>query len=109
MQLRGDHDSDSLMLVKPIKKDCKLNALLRFKVKSGDGKLERHNKNSHRNVTYFRADIQIGIIQTCSDIVTEELIYKINNTITFSLIADKTIDISSIENLILCIRYVDYL
>lgn len=107
MQLRGDHDSGSLMLVKPIKKDCKLNALLRFRVKSGDGKLD--NKNSHRNVTYIRADIQIGIIQTFSDIVTKELIYKINNTITFSFIADKTIDISSIENIILCIRYVEYL
>ena len=109
LPLRGDHDSGPLSLDKPEKKDGKFRALLRFRANSGDEDLKRHIINSRRNAMYLSPDIQNEIIQICSNIVTEEIVSKINNASCFSLLADETMDISSTEQLSICVRYVDLL
>lgn len=50
--MRGDSDSGPLTLEKPIIKDGKLRALLRFKVKPGVDELKRPIITSSRNATY---------------------------------------------------------
>lgn len=108
LPLRGDHDSGAFSLTRPVKKDGKFRALLRFRIKSGDKELEKHLMNSAKNATYLSPNIQNEIIQICSDIVTEKIIDKVDNADCFSLLGDETMDVSGIEQLSLCLRYVDF-
>ncbi|KAK5648108.1 hypothetical protein RI129_003000 [Pyrocoelia pectoralis] len=52
-------------------------------------------------------DIQNEIIQICSEIVTEEIIKKVNIASCFTLLGDETMDVSGTEQFSICIRYVD--
>lgn len=107
LPLRGDHDSGPLMLEKPVKKDGKFRALLRFRANSGDENLKKHIIYSRKNATYVSPEIQNEIIQTCSNLITEEIVNKINSARCFSILADETMDVSATEQLSFCVRYVD--
>lgn len=44
----------------------------------------------------------------CDEIIIKKLVTKINNTKFFSILADKTTDIPTIEQFSLCVRFVDF-
>ncbi|KAF2881210.1 hypothetical protein ILUMI_24963 [Ignelater luminosus] len=78
-----------------------------LRANSGDEDLRRHVISSRKNATYMSPDIQNEIIQICSEIVTEEIMKKINRASCFTLLADETMDVSGTEQFSICIRYID--
>lgn len=107
LPLRGDVDSGPLSLEKPASKDGKFRALLRLRANSADENLRRHVINCARNASYISPKIQNEVLQTCSDIVTEDIVTRINKSSCFTILADETMDVSGVEQLSLCVRYVD--
>nr|CAH7760531.1 unnamed protein product [Callosobruchus chinensis] len=51
--------------------------------------------------------IQNELINSCNAIIVNTLIKKVNASRSFSILADETADISGVEQLSLCVRYVD--
>ena len=47
------------------------------------------------------------LIEICGQIITEQIINKINRASFFSVMADETTDIARQEQMSLCIRYID--
>lgn len=43
----------------------------------------------------------------CGDIILKKIVKQVNDAACFTVLADETTDISVIEQLALCIRYVD--
>jgi len=56
---------------------------------------------------YTSPDIQNEFISICGNLILEKIVNRINKSKCFSLTADATIDISKIEKMSLCIRYID--
>ncbi|XP_022175167.1 zinc finger MYM-type protein 1-like, partial [Myzus persicae] len=85
LALRGRNDSGPLDLniVEPDHNDGNLRALLRMRISCGDKQLINHIENQSLNAIY------------------------ISPTKSFSVLVDETTDISRIEQLTLCIRYID--
>lgn len=82
-------------------------ALLRLRVESGDEILKQHLLTAKRNATYTSWRIQNEIISACNDIILHKLVEKVNEAKCFSVIADETADISNVEQLSLCVKYID--
>lgn len=51
--------------------------------------------------------IQNEIIQSCNTILLRKLVNVINKSKCFSVLADETTDISTKEQLSICVRYID--
>lgn len=106
--LRGHRDSGPINLEEvPLQNDGNFRSLLRFKAKSGDTELENHLKFSSQNAMYTSPQIQNEIIEACNNIILNTLVKKVNNAKCFTVLADETTDISGIEQLSLCVRYID--
>jgi len=60
-----------------------------------------------KNSTYISWNIQNQIIDACDEVILTKLVTKINNAKCFTILADETSDISSIEQFALCIRYIE--
>lgn len=56
---------------------------------------------------YINPRIQNNFIEICGKIIQDNLVCKINAAKSFSVLVDETTDISRIEQLTLCIRYLD--
>lgn len=69
--------------------------------------LKTHLLKNSRNATYYRKTIQNEIVDCIGTKYQEEIIKDINSANCFSLIADETTDISGIEQLTICARYVN--
>ncbi|KAE9525840.1 hypothetical protein AGLY_014066 [Aphis glycines] len=81
--------------------------LLRARIDSGDTNLKQHLMTCGKNSTYISWNIQNQIIDACDEVILTKLVTKINNAKCFTILADKTSDISSIEQFALCIRYIE--
>ena len=82
-------------------------ALLQFRIYSGDTKLKEHLENAPRNATYRSKTIQNEIISTVGTHIMSKLSAEIKTSRLFSLLADEAADVSNKENLSLVIRFVD--
>ena len=82
-------------------------ALLQFRIDSGDTKLKEHLENAPRNATYRSKTIQNEIISTVSARIISKLSEEIRCSILFSVLADEAADVSNKENLSLVVRFVD--
>ncbi|XP_042913321.2 52 kDa repressor of the inhibitor of the protein kinase-like [Parasteatoda tepidariorum] len=82
--------------------------LLRFRVESGDEVLKAHLKSGARNALYISHQIQNELIQTCVDVLREEIIKDVKKASAFSVLADETADISGTEQLSIGVRYVHF-
>ena len=81
-------------------------ALLDFRVDSGDAVLKDHFNNSARNATYRSKSIQNEIISCCADVVIEKIIKDIKEAKFYSILADEVRDCSNKEQMPLILRYV---
>lgn len=84
------------------------NNLLHFRVESGDKILDEHFKNSPKNATYMSHRIQNDIISIIGTVITNTILKRVKKANCFSILADETMDISGIEQLSICLRYVSY-
>ena len=82
-------------------------ALLQFRIDSGDTKLKEHLENAPRNATYRSKTIQNEIISTVGSHIMSKLSAEIQTSRLFSILADEAADVSNKENLSLVIRFVD--
>lgn len=81
-------------------------ALLQFRVKSGDETLQRHLSNAPRNVTYSKT-VRNEMITTVGKYILDKLSSEIKDSKHFTILADEAADISNKENLSIVIRFVD--
>lgn len=112
MPLRG-HRESGLLSSSEIRSSC-LNgeqgvfcALLSFRVESGDTALLNHIETSPKNCTMISSRIQNEIIVAVGDVIVGKIVKRIKKCKFFSILMDETTDISTIEQMTVCIRYVD--
>ena len=74
-------------------------ALLEFRIDSGDVKLEEHLENAPKNATYRSKTIQNEIIETVGNYICSKIIAEVKQTRMFSVTADEATDVSNKENL----------
>ena len=83
-------------------------ALLKFRVDSGDKLLQDHLETGPRNATYASKTIQNEIISVIGEAIQAKILNEVHEgSKLFSVIANKTRDISNKEQMPLIIRYVD--
>ncbi|KAJ8877467.1 hypothetical protein PR048_021922 [Dryococelus australis] len=82
-------------------------ALLKFRIDAGDEIISSHIGLCYKNASYISMITQNEIIQCCGDAITEKIFAKVKNKKYFTIMADKTTDISIKEQLAICIRYFD--
>ena len=104
LALRG-HRDDSKYFDSP---NCgNFQALLNFRVSSGDASLKSHFDSSAKNATYRSKTTQNKLVKICGDQVTETIRKEINESVFYSVLADEASDCSRKEQLALIIRYID--
>ena len=82
-------------------------ALLEFRIDSGDQTLQHHLETAPRNATYISKTIQNEIITTVRAIIVNNLSQEIRDSKYFSIMSDEAADISNKENLSVVIRFLD--
>ncbi|XP_030751391.1 zinc finger MYM-type protein 1-like [Sitophilus oryzae] len=109
LALRGTNDSGPLTLnsIEPVYNDGNFRALLRMRLSCGDKDLIEHIEGQSLNAMYISPIIQNNIIQICGKMIQEQIVSRINKSKYFSILMDETTDISRIEQLSLCVRYID--
>ena len=82
-------------------------ALLEFRIDSGDQTLKHHLETAPRNATYISKTIQNEMITTVGAIIVNNLSQEIRDSKYFSIMSDEAADISNKENLSVVIRFLD--
>ncbi|XP_060845763.1 zinc finger MYM-type protein 1-like [Rhopalosiphum padi] len=103
--LRGHRDSGKINVNDDSINDGNFRAILRYRGK-GDEFLKQNLENDYR-YKYIGSKIQNEMIIACGDIIQKKIVKKINDSQCFSILADETTDISTNEQLTLCVRYLD--
>lgn len=73
----------------------------------GDDFLRTVLEGSGKRNKYTSPVIQNEIIQVCNTILLRKIVNKVNKSKCFSVLADETTDISTKEQLSICVRYID--
>ncbi|XP_049767228.1 52 kDa repressor of the inhibitor of the protein kinase-like [Schistocerca cancellata] len=92
--LRGETNSDVVF-----------DVLLQFRLQSGDETLWKRFEGAPKNATYVSHRTQNDL---CAKVLRNDLINTINNRESFSVFADKSMDIAGTEQLSLSARYFDH-
>jgi len=79
---------------------------LKYRAK-GDEFLRSILENEKQHIKYLSHGIQNQIIEICNNIILKQIVSKVNESKCFSILADETTDISTSEQLTLCVRYID--
>jgi len=78
-------------------------AILSYRAQ-GDERLRKHLE-SERKDKYLSPLIQNEIIEACYMVITRQVVARIRTARFFSILVDETIDISTIEQVTICARY----
>lgn len=105
--LRGHQDHGLLATKIPKENNGNFRALLRFALESNDNDLKSHLETANRSATYLSPRIQNEIIEVAGKIIVSNLVKRINEARCFTVIADESTDVSGIEQLTLCVRFVE--
>lgn len=112
ISLRGKIDSGRIQITpepeEPLQNDGNFRALLRFAAESGDKDLAEHLNTSQKNALYTSPQIQNEIIDICGELIQHKIIEEVKKAKLFAILADETTDIGRVEQVSLCIRYVDF-
>jgi hypothetical protein len=68
--------------------------------------LATHLHNSPPNARYLSSTIQNELIDTCGTQLQQVIVSECNSANCFNVIADETTDVSTTEQIYLCVRYV---
>ena len=69
--------------------------------------LSNHLKHSPRNARYFSSGIQNELIKICGETIRESIVHDCQLAHFFTILADETTDVSTTEQLSICVRFVD--
>ena len=106
MALRG-HRDDAKHIADTSINSGNFQALLNFRVDSGDTVLREHFETAPKNATYRSKTIQNEIISCCQDYITDDVLDEIKASQFFAVIADEATDSSNKKQLAIFIRFVD--
>lgn len=81
-------------------------AILRYRAQ-GDNILRNHLTHFDKNATYVSKTIQNEIIDICHQLIKKKIVSKVNQSKAFAVLADETTDIAGMEQLSICVRYLD--
>ncbi|KAL4108237.1 hypothetical protein QTP88_018472 [Uroleucon formosanum] len=95
------------VLIDKRKQQGVFRALLSFRVESGDTTLMNHFETSSKNCTMISPRIQNEIIVAVGDVIVGKIVERIKKFKFFSILVDETTDISTVEQMTVCIRYID--
>ena len=80
--------------------------LLRFRIEAGDTVLKDHMEGSNKNARNTSVRVQNELIVLTEEVVRDNIVKAANESNGFSIIADKTADISGTEQLSIGVRFV---
>lgn len=112
LSLRGHRECGS-MASEDIRNSClsgeqgTLRALLAFRVESGDKDLLSHFDTSSKNCTMISSVIQNEIIDVIGNLVIKKIVERVKLAKYYSILCDETTDVSTLEQMTICVRYVD--
>lgn len=105
--LRGHRDSGKILTtVEADKSEGNFRAILRYRAK-GDEKLRKALEGPGERNKYISPSIQNQIIDSCNVLIVNKIVAEVNMSKCFSILADETADIAGVEQVSLCVRYVD--
>ena len=87
-------------------KDGNFNALLKYRLDVGDEPFQQFVDSAKGNAKYTSPTIQNEMLQVLGDYVQARLLADLQKARFFSLLADETQDISTQEQLSICVRFV---
>ncbi|CAH2088786.1 unnamed protein product [Euphydryas editha] len=82
-------------------------ALLRYAAESGDKNISEHLVISQKNALFTSPQIQNEIIDICGKIIQHKIINEVKEANFFAIFAEETTDIARMEQVSLCLRYID--
>lgn len=107
--IRGHRDPGKLMIDQTDDKyennEGNFREILRYRAR-GDELLKLFLE-SNGHLKYTSATIQNEIIESCNQIILKRIVSRVNFAQCFSILADETADIANIEQVALCVRYLD--
>ena len=105
LAFRGHRDDETC----PIGESNRGNfqALLDFRVLSGDTVLKEHFETAPRNATYRSKTIQNDLIDCCGEVLRIDIVEEVKEAGIYSLMADESPDISKKEQMPVSLRYVN--
>lgn len=105
MSLRGHRDSGCIKVDDSTKNEGNFREILKYRAK-GDSQLRETLELPNKREMYISPRIQNEIISSINTIMLKQLVSKINRAEAFTVLADETTDISTIEQVSICVRYI---
>jgi Domain of unknown function (DUF4371) len=107
--LRGRRESHgNFSFDDPVQNDGNFLSISRFGLNlSENEELSDIRANCAKNAMYVSPKIQNEIIENCGTVIQCKIISEIQKSKYFSILVDKTTDVSNIEQFSLCVRYID--
>lgn len=110
ISLRGHRDSGKITIeeadnVHLDKNEGNFREILRYRAQ-GDPDLKSFLESSG-NIKYISPIIQNEIIESCNHIILKKIVTRVNSQKCFTILTDETADISGIEQISLCVRYLN--
>lgn len=84
-----------------------MKVLLRMRMNCGDKMMTDRIENDTFKAMYISLTIQNNLIAIIGKIIQDCLVNRINRAKSFSILVDETTDVSRIEQMSFCVRYVD--
>lgn len=103
--LRGHRDFGKLTVNNTDINDGNFRNLLRFRAR-GDASLKLYLE-SPGTIKYTNPISQNAIIDSCNSILHNKIVGRVNEAKCFSVVVDETADIAGIEQVSICVRYID--
>lgn len=94
------------MIQNSVNNEGNFRELLKFRIDSGDNILKNHLQNCPKNASFISKTTQNDLIDCCASVILHKIVNVIKESKYFSILIDETSDISTSEQLVLCIRYV---
>ena len=106
LPLRSHRDDGRIDPADDTARDGVFRDLIRFRAESGDQGLTDFPTSSPSNATYVSNTIQNNLISSIGNLVQQKIVKRANGSGVFSIMADETRDVSSKEQMCLCVRYI---
>jgi len=105
--LRGHRDFGSILGNHNLEhNDGNFRSIVRYRA-LGDKRLQEFLEGPGKRNKYISPVSQNAIIDSCNKVIVKKIVKKVNDSKCFSVLADETADISGIEQVSICVRYID--
>ena len=81
-------------------------AVLDYRISSGDQILKEHFDKGPKNATYRSKTIQNELIKMCGKQLEQQIVSEVKDSVYFSILADESTDCSKKEQMAVVVRYV---